>query len=362
VILVDASSSSYLMLFLCPFEVGNIPYDATEEQLIEIFQEVGPVVSFRLVFDRETGKPKGYGFCEYKDADTALSAMRNLNGYEMNGRALRVDFAENARAAGSDLARAGKDKEASREAGTRDKEKEAPPQTSASVGTMSFLGPLGNLQSEVSKVVDSMSPNQLYEVMVQMKALIQSNPEQARMLLLENPQLAFALLQAQIILGMINPQTAKQLLGSATAGMTQPPTMTMPSNVPPPPPSGMIPGIGPTPPSIPAQFVSAGVAFPPHAPPGFQPIPPTPPISVSGFQPPMQIQAIPVTINPQPQPPPPPPTPQIPSLESLPPEQQQLLQQITKLTPQQIESLPPVQRQQVHAFLELIRRMNQPRV
>jgi hypothetical protein len=39
--------------------------------------------------------------------------------------------------------------------------------------------------------------------------LIQSNPEQARLLLLENPQFAFALLQAQIILGMINPQTAK---------------------------------------------------------------------------------------------------------------------------------------------------------
>ena len=48
---------------------------------------------FRLVFDRETGKPKGYGFCEYKDQETALSAMRNLNGYELNGRALRVDSA-----------------------------------------------------------------------------------------------------------------------------------------------------------------------------------------------------------------------------------------------------------------------------
>lgn len=49
--------------------------------------------SFRLVFDRETGKPKGYGFCEYKDAETALSAMRNLNGYEIGGRTLRVDNA-----------------------------------------------------------------------------------------------------------------------------------------------------------------------------------------------------------------------------------------------------------------------------
>uniref|UniRef100_M1ANQ0 mRNA splicing factor n=1 Tax=Solanum tuberosum TaxID=4113 RepID=M1ANQ0_SOLTU len=74
--------------------VGNIPYDATEEQLMQICEEVGPVVSFRLVIDKETGKPKGYGFCEYKDEETALSARRNLQRYEINGRQLRVDFAE----------------------------------------------------------------------------------------------------------------------------------------------------------------------------------------------------------------------------------------------------------------------------
>lgn len=46
-----------------------------------------------LVYDRETGKPKGYGFCEYKDQETALSAMRNLNAFDLNGRPLRVDNA-----------------------------------------------------------------------------------------------------------------------------------------------------------------------------------------------------------------------------------------------------------------------------
>ena len=46
-----------------------------------------------MVYDRETGKPKGYGFCEYRDQETALSAMRNLNGYEINGRTIRVDNA-----------------------------------------------------------------------------------------------------------------------------------------------------------------------------------------------------------------------------------------------------------------------------
>lgn len=49
------------------------------------------------MIDKETGKPKCYGFCEYKDKETGLSAWRNLQGYEINGRQLRVDFAENGR-------------------------------------------------------------------------------------------------------------------------------------------------------------------------------------------------------------------------------------------------------------------------
>lgn len=44
--------------------------------------------------ERETGKSKGYGFCEYKDAETALMAMRKLNSFEILGRTLRLDFAE----------------------------------------------------------------------------------------------------------------------------------------------------------------------------------------------------------------------------------------------------------------------------
>lgn len=45
--------------------VGNIPYDISEEQLKDIFRQIGPIHRFRLVFDKETNKPKGYGFCEY---------------------------------------------------------------------------------------------------------------------------------------------------------------------------------------------------------------------------------------------------------------------------------------------------------
>lgn len=66
--------------------VGNIPYDIAETQIIDIFSEVGQVVGFRMVFDRDTGKPKGYGFCTYQDHETACSAVRNLNNFDIGGR------------------------------------------------------------------------------------------------------------------------------------------------------------------------------------------------------------------------------------------------------------------------------------
>lgn len=103
---------------MCLILVGNIPYGVTEDQLKDIFSEAGPVISFRyivklicafclgvmfwsfvsyglcrIVQDRETGRSKGFGFCEFQDPDSAQNAMRNLNGYEINGRTLRVDSA-----------------------------------------------------------------------------------------------------------------------------------------------------------------------------------------------------------------------------------------------------------------------------
>ena len=51
---------------------------------------------YRLIYDPATGKSRGFGFCEYEDAETARSAVRNLIGRELNGRPLRIDSATNA--------------------------------------------------------------------------------------------------------------------------------------------------------------------------------------------------------------------------------------------------------------------------
>jgi RNA recognition motif-containing protein len=71
--------------------VGNLPFSATEESLRELFSQYGNVESVNLITDRETGRPRGFGFVEMSDgADTAISA---LNESEFEGRNLKVNEA-----------------------------------------------------------------------------------------------------------------------------------------------------------------------------------------------------------------------------------------------------------------------------
>jgi cleavage stimulation factor subunit 2 len=64
--------------------VGNLTFHTTEEQLRDVFNTVGPTCAIRIVTDKETGRPKGYAFIQYEDPALALSAIRNLNGVELN--------------------------------------------------------------------------------------------------------------------------------------------------------------------------------------------------------------------------------------------------------------------------------------
>ncbi len=73
--------------------VGNLPFTATDDQISQLFGQHGTVHSVALINDRETGRPRGFGFVEMPsgDAQTAIAAM---NGYQLGGRALRVNEAQ----------------------------------------------------------------------------------------------------------------------------------------------------------------------------------------------------------------------------------------------------------------------------
>ena len=70
--------------------VGNLSYDTTEEELRRVFAEHGEVGSVDLIVDRETGRPRGFGFVEMEDADVAIKALNNA---EVGGRTLTVNEA-----------------------------------------------------------------------------------------------------------------------------------------------------------------------------------------------------------------------------------------------------------------------------
>ncbi|KAF9361347.1 hypothetical protein BGX34_007196 [Mortierella sp. NVP85] len=278
--------------------VGNIPYEQTEEQLIEIFSEVGPVISFRLVFERETGKPRGYGFCEYHDERTAASAVRNLNGREIGNRSLKVDFAE------TDPARnSGRDQEDGPHARNSGSGAGPPLVMPPHLQQPPFMPPPGvparldpriannpggapthqpnhlpishppppmppppmpgtNSADAISAVLATMTPQDVFGLVSSMKVLGASEPERAKTVLHEYPHLAYALFQVLLIMNLVEPSSLQRMF---PANPGPPPAASAAHQQLPPP----LPGIPP-----PSHL---GMPLPPHlqqqqpqfAPPGY---------------------------------------------------------------------------------------------
>ena len=73
--------------------VGNLDYQLTEDNLKTAFQAYGEVESVRILTDRDTGRPKGFGFVEMPEKEEALKAIEGLNGTDLGGRPLTVNEA-----------------------------------------------------------------------------------------------------------------------------------------------------------------------------------------------------------------------------------------------------------------------------
>jgi len=74
--------------------VGNLPFSATEETLVNTFSQCGTVDSAKLITDRDTGRSKGFGFVEMSSDTEAQTAIEKLDGQDCEGRSLRVNEAK----------------------------------------------------------------------------------------------------------------------------------------------------------------------------------------------------------------------------------------------------------------------------
>ena len=73
--------------------VGNISYQASDDDLLEVFEAIGSVDSASIIFDRYSGRSKGFGFVEMPNDEEATRAIEELDGKELAGRPLKVNQA-----------------------------------------------------------------------------------------------------------------------------------------------------------------------------------------------------------------------------------------------------------------------------
>lgn len=73
--------------------VGNLPFSATEDEVRDLFAEYGAVNNVSLITDRETGRPRGFGFVEMESGEAADEAISKLHQHQMGGRSLNVNEA-----------------------------------------------------------------------------------------------------------------------------------------------------------------------------------------------------------------------------------------------------------------------------
>ncbi|KAJ2683062.1 Cleavage stimulation factor subunit 2 [Coemansia spiralis] len=162
--------------------LGNVGFETTEEQLRKVLELAGPVLEIRLVFDPTTNRSRGFGFCQFIDSSVAASAIKNLSDTLIDGRNIKMGFA--------------------------DKER-----VYRYFGNNAWSTRGG--ADSVAKVVEALEPTQRAELLAQFKSFASVNTTKAREELVKNPALAHALLCALESLGSMDRDSIARIKGTA---------------------------------------------------------------------------------------------------------------------------------------------------
>lgn len=217
--------------------VGNLAFSTTEEQIHQAFSELGRIIKIRMVTDLETGKPRGFAFVEFENAQDALSAIRNMNEYELNGRKVRVNFSNSshletlASQLGMDMTQKTKSVPQIPSNAGAGGSGGMHSSTTTSSGGHSSSAEVGT--HAVANALKAMSKGEMYDVIAKLKDIADNDPDEARKLISEHPQLPEAILFLMSQLDMMKTPLNNSVLGVAAVNTALPPPIMMP---PPPPP------------------------------------------------------------------------------------------------------------------------------
>lgn len=183
--------------------LGSIPYDQTEEQILDLCSNVGPVVNLKMMFDPQTGKSKGYAFVEYKDLEASASAVRNLNGYQLGNRLLKCGYY-----GGGDMGTGGGMSMSGPGTGTEDDKQ------SMAFGLPSGVDVNINMTTPammISSVLSQGSKAEQLDLLRDLQKMAQSDSEKFAKLLEQCPQLSFVVAELLLTLGLSTVDDLTQL-------------------------------------------------------------------------------------------------------------------------------------------------------
>jgi len=80
--------------------VGSLSWDTNDDGLREAFSQFGEITEAKVINDRDSGRSRGFGFVTFADDEAADKAIAAMNGFELDGRTIRVDVAQDRRAGG----------------------------------------------------------------------------------------------------------------------------------------------------------------------------------------------------------------------------------------------------------------------
>ena len=268
---------------------GNLPPTITESELAALASRYGSITSVRLPRDKSSGKVKPFGFIDLADEGSLQAVVANLNGTQVHGNVLRVDRA------GSGGGGGGGGGGSSSSGNKRERDGSSKPSEPAQP---SGLEVLANADPQVlGEQIDKLPLRQVWEILNQIKQLVDQDEEGTRQMLNANPALCEAMLKAQVRMGMITQEDIDAAKRDSAPPMAPPP---------------MDPSQQPPPPMMEQQQY-------------MEPPPPPP------QQPQQQyVEGLPQQELPQP-----------------PPDQAPMIMQVLALTPEQVAALPPEQKQGV---------------
>eukprot|EP01083_Nonionella_stella_P096926 272489_1 len=179
--------------------VGGLPADATAEEMKQLCSQVGEVIRFQIIYDRETQQPRGFGFCEYRDAQLVDAAVELLDKFEHRGASLNVCRPPTS---------INKHQQShSNSSKLHSQNSTGSTQPTKKKKTSSKVKPV----DEITRVVASLSTSEKREILSQIKEFIEQNEKAANDVLSDNPQLAQALLIIQMELNFVNSQDIQAL-------------------------------------------------------------------------------------------------------------------------------------------------------